>query len=105
MDIRAELSNPETVAAKLSLLSELLGLSSECIAQARRLLDIKMAAIIKSPYMEKYGATERKIIIQSECADEIYLVNYSEAINKDLHYCIESTRTLISYLKEELKKI
>lgn len=104
MDERVELANPTGVAEKLESLSAMVGLSAECVANARKQYDLKLMYLAKSVAYKSYSATDKKMIFAGEASEEIYLVNYAEAINKDLHYCIESLRTLISYLKEELNQ-
>lgn len=102
MDKKVGLEDPVGVADKLNSLSNLLGLSSECIAWARKYYDEKLGTLVMSPEFKGMSATDKKMFFAMKSSDEIYLVNYAESLNKDLHYCIESLRTLISYLKQEM---
>ena len=105
MDKNVSVDNPSEVSEKLERLTNLLGTSAECIAQSRRYYDFKLGTMLKAGMFRGESATDKKMLMAMEASAEIYLVNYSESLNKDLHYCIEGLRTIISLLKSEINKI
>lgn len=105
MDTPVGLDNPTGVAEKLERLQGCSGLSAECIAWARKHYDEKLKFLIMNKAYSGYTPAEKKMIFGGEASNEIFLVNYAESLNKDFHYSIESLRTLISYLKQELNSI
>ena len=105
MDIVASLDNPQGIAEKLENLSNITGLSAECIAHSRRHLDKRLQMLVLNKAYKDYSASDKKMIFAGEASEEIFCVNYSESINKDVHYELEALRSLLSYLKEEMKQI
>lgn len=107
MDSVATIDSPESVLNKLNELQNIIGLSSECMAWASKLYEEKVAEsyseMSDSPI--NIPATEKKIYASNKAKDEGMLLNYANGINKDVHYQINSLVTMLSYLKEELKKL
>lgn len=105
MDAKAGLDDPQGVATKLEALSNVLGLSAECIAYARKNLDKRLSFLTTAKAYQGMSATDRKMVFSGEASEEIFMVNYSESLNKDVHYVCESVRSLLSYLKQEMQNI
>lgn len=106
MDSVATIDSPESVLNKLNELQNIIGLSSECMAWASKLYEEKVAEYyISRDIIKKPSAMENKIIANDHAKDEGMLLNYANGINKDVHYQIESLRTMLSYLKQEIKSI
>ena len=106
MDSVATIDSPESVLNKLNELQNIIGLSSECMAWASKLYEEKVAEYyISRDIVKKPSAMENKIIANGHAKDEGMLLNYANGINKDVHYQINSLVTMLSYLKEELKKL
>ena len=105
MDEPVSIDNVTGVAEKLEKLSVLLGLSAECIAWARKHYDTRLGFLATSKAYKDMTATDRKYVFASEASQEIFMVNYAESLNKDLHYCCESLRTLVSLLKQEMRAV
>lgn len=103
MDRKVDIANPQGVLEKLNDLANLLGLSSEMIAQSSRLYNEKIGVLIGKVKGET--ATDKKYHLAALASDEIYLMEAAAGINKDAHYICESLRTMISYLKTELQNI
>jgi hypothetical protein len=95
-------SSPEDIIKRLNDATNLLGMSAELCATTEKIYNRKYAELV-----EKYpdvNISKLKIIAAGELADEYYNMTYSERLNKELHYTIESLRSIISYLKEEYKQ-
>ena len=105
MDEQAGLDNPTGVAEKLQKLSTLLGLSAECQAWARRFYDEKIGRLSQLQVCKGMSATDKKVYIGLEASQEAYQLNYAEGLNKDCHYVVESCRSMLSFLKQEMAQI
>jgi len=105
MDTKVGIDNPTGVAEKLEQLQGVAGLSAECIAWSRKRYDEKLKFLTMNKAYNNYTATEKKMIFGGEASEEIFLVNYAESLNKDYHYSVEAVRTLLSYLKEEMRAV
>lgn len=103
MDRKVDISNPAGVLEKLNDLSNLLGLSSQMIAQSSRLYNEKIGILLGRVKGET--ATDKKLHLAALASDEIYLMEMCHHLNKDAHYVSESLRTMVSYLKTEMQNI
>jgi hypothetical protein len=88
---------------RLSRLVSLLPLSAFNVAQTERNVNEATANVVKRS--TETNATRLKIMINGATADERFWLSYAEAQAKELHYSIEATRTLISFLKNELNNL
>jgi hypothetical protein len=103
MDVKVGLEDPVGIVTKLEALSSMAGLSAECIAWARKFYDTRLGLMLRSRDYQNYTPAEKKILFAADASNEIFMVNYAESLNKDLHYNIESLRTMISYVKQDLQ--
>lgn len=103
MDRKIDIANPSGVLEKLNDLSNLLGLSSEMIAQSSRIYNEKIAIML--PKVKGESATDKKLILAGLTSDEIYIMENCAGLNKDAHYVCEALRSMLSYLKIELQNI
>lgn len=103
MDRKVDIANPSGVLEKLNDLSNLLGLSSEMIAQSSRIYNEKIGVLMGAVKGE--SATDKKLHLAALASEEIYLMEMCQCLNKDAHYVAESLRTMVSYLKTELQSI
>lgn len=103
MDREVGIDNPEGILTKLNDVASVLGLSGQLIAVAKFLYNQKAASIKEELYELK--AAERKFKMEIEAIDELYLIDETTALNKDLHYSQEALRSMLSYLKQELSSI
>jgi hypothetical protein len=100
---KVDVSVPADVIERLNDAANMLGLSAELCATTEQIYNKKFAELC-----DKYpnvNITKLKIIAGGELTDEYFNMNYCEKLNKELHYTIESLRSIISYLKEEYKQI
>lgn len=104
MDMEANIAVPDAVLEKLNKLSNVLGLSSQCVADSELLYNEKIGELVLAKEYKGLTATDKKLLFQSLASQEIHLLNYSVQLNKDLHYAVESCRSMLSYLKSEMEK-
>ena len=103
MDMEVDVSDPVGVLDKLNGLSNVLGLSGNLIAHAKRNYNIKAKSMLGELFAMK--TTDRKLYLDTKATDEQFLVDETTALNKDLHYNVESCRSMLSYIKQEMLRI
>lgn len=96
-------SNGNELTDILSNILPILSLSADTKARSEVLLNNEVAKIIEGGKYEAYPASDRKFLIQRDCAEYVELYNKSENYNKELHYMVEALRTMISNAKEIYK--
>lgn len=104
MDMEANIHVPDAVLEKLNKLSNVLGLSSQCVADSEMIYNEKIGELVLAKEYSKLTATDKKLLFQSLASQEIHLLNYSVQLNKDLHYSIEACRSMLSYIKSEMEQ-
>jgi hypothetical protein len=82
----------------------LLGLSSEVYAWSERLYNEKLGALILAKEFKTLQATDKKMLFASMAAEEIMLHSKAERLNKALTHTLDALRSMLSFIKEELKK-
>lgn len=103
IDQAIDTSNPQEVIGKLSECSNILGLSAHTVGLATH--DLHQAEYKSLQTIENDKQHIMKIKLNNATKYERYYLNYAEALNKELHYKIESLRSILSYCKEEMNKI
>ncbi len=98
----------EEVAARGNDLAVHIARSGKLLADAKHHLNVKMKSdvfeTLKST-AKQAGATSKAInkIIDSLCADEQYLVDWAERINRSATHQLDWLRSLLSKAKEEMR--
>lgn len=92
----------DEVSDSLSRLSSLLATSANCVAISEQIYNEKLGKVLlRLP--EKMSATDKKLILTGELSNEKFLVTTSERQNAALVHAIDAMRSLLSYIKEEMK--
>lgn len=100
---KSDVSDPVGVVERLNEAVSLLGLSSETIAGAENIYLIRLGVLAEQ--YKDMSATAAKNIIAGKLHEELYYKTLSESYDKQLHYTIESLRTIISFLKTEMSSV
>lgn len=87
---------------KLLKLTQLIGLSAECNASAKKLLHKKELDILKS-LPNEMAAMRMNKTLSAECFEESAILEYSDRINSALIHSIDAIRSVISLYKTELE--
>lgn len=100
--------NPEEIINRINAISVYMARSGEMLAQAKRLLKIKQRGDIQDIIMTiaKEGflcASLQKVLLDSYCEDEAFLVDLLDRINATCKHQIDALRSLLSYEKESLR--
>lgn len=98
----SEVSEIEEKDSKLMRLTELVGLSAECKARAKRLLRMKELEVLQKYNNSGYAPTRLSKTIEAECFDEAGTFEYADRINAGITHAIDGLRTSISLYKSEL---
>lgn len=95
--------NIEEQQRKLLNLTQLIGLSAECKASARKLLHQRELQILIQYESKNLSPMVMNRYLTAECADEHATLEYSDRINSGVIHTCDSIRSVISLYKEELK--
>lgn len=104
VDIKATIDSPECILDKLNQCTNLLGLSAEVYAWSEKLYNDKLGELILAKEYKGLNATDKKILFASLASEQIMLHSKAERLNKALVHAIDSLRSMLSFIKEELKK-
>jgi len=105
MDVRVGIDEPNGILEKLNNLSSLLSLNAQCVALSEKFYNEKLGELCLAKEYKSMQATEKKMLFASLASEEIYVMQLAEKQSKDVHYCLESLRSMLSYLKTELVNI
>lgn len=102
--IDANIINVDIVVQKNKLieLTQIIGLSAECNASAKKILLQKELKVLN----EIDGDLPPSVItkrLNAECADEAAMLEYADRLNAALVHCIDGIRSVISLYKVELE--
>lgn len=87
---------------KLLALTQLMGLSAECNASAKKILLQKELQVLSGldPNISPMKANK---IVNAECFEESALLEYADRLNSSLVHSIDAIRSVISLYKTELE--
>lgn len=100
-----DINNHNEVLGKINELTALLALSSHAVAVSEMIYNAKLGSLIESKVYASNTPTEKKLLYNAKCKDEIYFMTLSAEQNKALKYRSEGLRTVASYLKTEMENI
>lgn len=97
--------SPVEIELLIIELSSLLGLSSECLALAKKKLKEAQLEILREQHEKNPDITGNKLkmIIDTRCADEDYLLTYADRLNAGLVHKIDGLRSVLSYEKQSME--
>lgn len=86
---------------KLLKLTQLIGLSAECNASAKKLLHLKELQVLKN--MPDLAPSKANALLKAECYEEASMLEYADRLNSALVHSIDAIRSVISLYKTELE--
>ena len=99
--------DPQEIAGRITDCGTYIARTGKMLADAKYHLNTakqsEVVKLIKSLSSEKYSAKAQNKLIDSVCADEEYLVDWIERLNRALTHQQEACRSLLSYEKENLR--
>lgn len=93
----------ETILEKGKELSQLIGLSAECKAEARKLLESARLEAIKSLGKTGYGPSLVLKMADGICSEYIGLFEYADRLNAGITHQLDFYRSVISLHKCEIE--
>jgi hypothetical protein len=87
---------------KMLALTQLIGLSAECNASAKKILLKRELEVLKSLNPDMSPMKVHKFV-NAECSEEGALLEYADRINSGLVHSIDALRSVISLYKTELE--
>lgn len=103
LDIDRE--NPEEVMGKMNELMNLLPSSAHAVSLAEMIYSEKIMQLTLDKQFTGMTATDKKMIFAGRAKKEGYFVTLTERQNKALVHAIEGLRTIISYIKEQMRTL
>lgn len=102
MDVDVKDVDIDSVKNKGLELSQLIGLSAECKAEARRNMENARLAALKA-LDGKISPSVLLKMAEASCADQVAILEYADRINAGLVHQLDFLRSVISLHKEERK--
>lgn len=87
---------------KLLKLTQLMGLSAETKASAKKLLGIKERCVFEM-IDKKLPPSVQVRILNAECYEENAILEYADRLNAGISHSIEGLRSVISLYKQEMQ--
>ena len=103
LDIDVSNAIIEDVQAKLINLTQMLGLSAETKASAKRILGDKEIEIFHTKDLDKLSPAKAIKLLNAYCAAEIATLEYADRLNSGIIHTIDALRSVISLHKTELE--
>lgn len=95
-------SDIDMVKNKLIQLTQLMGLSAEANASAKKILSQKELGVMMS-MDKKLPPSIQKEILSAQCFEETALYEYADRLNSAIVHSIDGLRTVISLYKIEIE--
>lgn len=93
----------ESVVEKGKALAQLVGLSAECKAEARKALERKRLIEIQFLQVDKVSPSVMLKMADAACADEISQYEYADRLNAGITHQLDYYRSVLSLHKTELE--
>lgn len=102
---QATIDSPIDVMEKLNDCVNVLGMSAELVAWTERKYNEKLSLLCLAKEYSKLSATDKKMVFAGALSNEIMLHTRAVELNKGLARGIDAMRSILSYVKEEMKNI
>jgi hypothetical protein len=101
-------NEPTELTERLSTLMTYMSRSGEMLARAKKILRTKKTSeinktIIAIAKQECLSASVQNALLDSICEEESYMVDWLDRINRTCTHQIDGIRSLLSYVKEEMR--
>ena len=91
-----------SVQNKMINLTQMSGLSAECVASSVKLLEQNRLKVLNEIKDSGYPASIMSKMIDANSSDQLALLKYADRINAAVTHSIDGLRSVISLYKEEL---
>lgn len=93
----------DSVIEKGKSLSQLIGLSAECKAEAKKILEHKLLIAVNELNSKDYAPSVLLKVANAMCADEAAAFEYADRLNAGITHQLDFYRSVISLHKTELE--
>lgn len=93
----------EDIQNKCLCLTQLMGLSAEATASAKKLLGEKEIEVFVTKNLDKLPPSNAMKLLKSYCSQEIATLEYSERLGSALVHTIDALRSTMSLYKTEMQ--
>jgi hypothetical protein len=102
---QATIDSPVDVMEKLNDCVNILGMSAEIVAWTEKKYNDKLSLLCLAKEYSKLSATDKKMVFAGALSNEIMFHTKAERLNKALVHTCDALRSMLSFIKEELKNI
>ena len=103
--VQVGIESPTCILEKLNNLTNILGMSAEVLAWSEKIYNEKLMEVTLMKQYKDLSATDKKMVFAGILSKEILQHTKSERLNKALTHSIDGLRSMLSFLKEEVKRI
>jgi len=103
--VQVGIESPTCILEKLNNLTNILGMSAEVLAWSEKIYNEKLMEVTLMKQYKDLSATDKKMVFAGILSNEILQHTKSERFNKALTHSIDGLRSMLSFLKEEVKRI
>jgi len=96
-------TNGNELVVLLSEISAIQAMSADVKARAKSFYVNKYASIVEQGTYSTLSAKDRGYLIERDCLEFSEILEKAENYNKEIHYKLETMRTMVSHAKELIK--
>lgn len=93
----------QDIEAKCLNLTQLMGLSAETTASAKKMLGEKEVEVFITKELDKLAPQKAMKLLKSYCSQEIATLEYAERLNSGIVHTIDALRSVMSLYKTEMQ--
>ena len=102
LTIQVDTNDGNAISTKIGECAALIGTSATAVALAEMIYNEKLGEELEE-INPKLNATSVKMILQGKLSNELFWLKYAERQNSALVHAIDGYRSMLSFLKEEIK--
>lgn len=103
ISIEVDSTDGNKISDRISICAALLSTSANSVAISQKIYNERLAEILIEVEPHRMNATDKKLLLTGRLSEESYWLKYAERINAGLVHAIESYRSMLSYIKEDMK--
>jgi hypothetical protein len=103
VDIDVMNADISDVQNKCLNLTQMMGLSSETTASAKKLLGEKEVEVFITKDLDKLAPQKAMKLLKSYCSQELATLEYAERLNSSIVHSIDALRSVMSLYKTEMQ--
>lgn len=101
ISIEIDANNGNQISERIGICAALLSTSAHSVAVAQEIYDERLGEVLAT--LPPMSATDKKLILAGRLSKESFWVKSAERQNAALVHALDGYRSMLSYLKEEMK--